>query len=339
MSNHETIRERIEGIKSKIYQANEVPNFIEKDKLINAIKDKLDEVNREQADIRAQKGNIFPEFVAHATHVSQDEYKENAPNVYEGFSSDVEIVPAFPKETQNELNAVKDIFSSLKSEEAKQLKENLPTPPKRVFAITTKVDESGKSVLDENGVPVPQDGSYAYSLKKCAASINFVDDNIPLLIGSMDKYDKFATGESKGHIYIGKGDSFKAEYDSNGNITEYTSLEDMKVIHHLKTTPKEAMEHNVQFVMFNSQKDYDNWIEKLEGKKFETFILSSDDRITSLQEEIRHGKAVFINATSSGANPKIECLSKAQEQATPQHSRCDTVANMPMLSMKNCQGR
>lgn len=96
------------------------------------------------------------------------------------------------------------------------------------------------------------------------------------------------------------------------------------------------MEHNVQFVMFNSQKDYDNWIEKLNGKKFETFILSSDDRITSLKEEIQHRKAVFINATNRGANPKIGCLSKAQKDVTPQR---DTVANIPILLMKNYQGR
>lgn len=77
-------------------------------------------------------------------------------------------------------------------------------------------------------------GSYAYSLKKCAASINFVDGNIPLLIGPEYNYKGFESGTREGHIYIGKGDSFKAEYDSNENITEYTSLEDMKLIHYLK---------------------------------------------------------------------------------------------------------
>ena len=297
--------------------------------IIQTLKDRMRDVNNEQSSIREKKGNVFPDFVAHATHVSQDDFRTSVPDVYSKLPDSVEIVPAFSKATQNELNACKDLLSSLTIEEAKELQAYLPHHPQRVFAIATKQDKDGKPVLDEKGVPIPEDGSYAYSLKKCSASINFVDGNIPLLVGFQDKYADFESGQKTGHIYIGKGDSFKAEYDSNENITEYTSSEDMKVLYHLKTTPQEAMEHNVQFVMFDSVEAYDKWsakvsnIEKEKGQKFETFISSDGDRISTLQEEIRQGRAVFVNATR-GTNPKIKQLSKA----TVEHKRlCDTLLN------------
>lgn len=297
--------------------------------IIQTLKDRMRDVNNEQSSIREKKGNVFPDFVAHATHVSQDDFRASVPDVYSKLPDSVEIVPAFSKATQNELNAFKDLLSSLTIEEAKELQAYLPHHPQRVFAIATKQDKDGKPVLDEKGVPIPEDGSYAYSLKKCSASINFVDGNIPLLVGFQDKYADFESGQKTGHIYIGKGDSFKAEYDSNENITEYTSSEDMKVLYHLKTTPQEAMEHNVQFVMFDSVEAYDKWsakvsnIEKEKGQKFETFISSDGDRISTLQEEIRQGRAVFVNATR-GTNPKIKQLSKA----TVEHKRlCDTLLN------------
>ncbi len=297
--------------------------------IIQILKDRMRDVNNEQSSIREKKGNVSPDFVAHATHVSQDDFRASVPDVYSKLPDSVEIVPAFSKATQNELNAFKDLLSSLTIEEAKELQAYLPHHPQRVFAIATKQDKDGKPVLDEKGVPIPEDGSYAYSLKKCSASINFVDGNIPLLVGFQDKYADFESGQKTGHIYIGKGDSFKAEYDSNENITEYTSSEDMKVLYHLKTTPQDAMEHNVQFVMFNSVEAYDKWsakvsnIEKEKGQKFETFISSDGDRISTLQEEIRQGRAVFVNATR-GTNPKIKQLSKA----TVEHKRlCDTLLN------------
>lgn len=276
----------------------------------------MDEVNDKQALIRQEKGHVSPKFVAHATHVSQEDFRASVPGVYAGLPDNVEIVPAFSKATQNELSAFKDLLFSLTVEEAKELQGHLPHHPERVFAIATKEDNDGNSIFDEKGVPVPEDGSYAYSLKKCSASINFVDGNIPLLVGFQDKYADFESGQKTGHIYIGKGDSFKAEYDSNGNITEYTSPKNMEVLYHLRTTPQEAMEHNVQFVMFNSVEAYDKWaakvsdIEKEKGQKFETFISSDGDRISTLQEEIRQGRAVFVNATR-GTNPKIKPLSKA----------------------------
>lgn len=297
--------------------------------VVQKMEDRMKEVNDEQALIRQKNGYVSPEFVAHATHVSQDDFKASVPDVYAKLPDNVEIVPAFSKATQNELNAFKDLLSSLTVEEAKKLQGHLPHHPERVFAIATKQDEDGKPILDEKGVPVPEDGSYAYSLKKCSASINFVDGNIPLLIGFQDKYADFESGQKTGHIYIGKGASFKAEYDSKENITEYTSLKDMEVLYHLRTTPQEAMEHNVQFVMFSSAEAYDKWsekvsnIEKEKGQKFETFISSDGDRIATLQEEIRQGRAVFINATR-GTNPKIEQLSKATVE---RKKLCDTLLN------------
>lgn len=191
--------------------------------IIQKVKDRMEEVNREQSFIREKKGNVSPDFVAHATHVSQEDFRASVPNVYARSPNDVEIVPAFSKATQNELSAFKNLLSSLDIEEAKKLQGHLPRHPERVFAIATKQDDEGKSLLDEHGVPIPEDGSYAYSLKKCSASINFVDGHIPLLIGFQDKYADFESGQNTGHIYIGKGASFKAEYDNNENITEYTS--------------------------------------------------------------------------------------------------------------------
>lgn len=284
--------------------------------IVSKVHQLMDEVNQKQEEKRKETGYVAPQFVVHATHVSQEDFKTSVPNVYEG-RQDEEIVPAFAKATQNELSAFKDMLGTLTKEEAIQLQQNLPKHPKRVFAIATKTDNSGSTLFDESGVPVPQDGSYAYSLKKCSASINFVDGDIPLLIGFQDKYADFEKGEKTGHIYIGRGDTFKAEYDGDGNITEYTSSENMAVAYHLTTTPEDAMKHNVQFVMFNTVDDYEKWadkvrkLEKERGESFQTFLSSDSLRITSLKNEIISGRAVFINATSRGCNPKIDCLTQA----------------------------
>ena len=116
-----------------------------------------------------------------------------------------------------------------------------------------------------------------------------------------------------GHLYIGRGDTFKPEYDSQGNITEWTSSENMEVVYHIKTTPQEAMQHNVQFVVFNNAEDYDKWSKKVHEKEkdFNRFISSDNYRVTSLHEEILNGRATYINATSKGSNPKISGLTKA----------------------------
>ncbi|MBR1372911.1 hypothetical protein IJ556_00480 [bacterium] len=283
------------------------------DDICKKVQDALNSVNEQQENLRRQKQYIPPQFVAHATHISQEEFRISVPEVFTGVSSKTEIVPAFSKATQNELNAFKNLLSTLNTKEIEQLKINLPKSPKRVFAISTKQDDKGNPIFDENGVPIPQDGSYAYSLKKCSASICFVDEGIPLLIGFREKYADFENGEKTGHIYIGKGSAFKSEYDNNGNITEFTSTDNMQVIFHMQTTPREAMQHNVQFVMFGNAEDYEKWSEKVRKKEenFETFVSSNSYKITSLQEEILTGRATFINATANGCNPKISGLTRA----------------------------
>ena len=101
----------------------------------------------------------------------------------------------------------------------------------------------------------------------------------------------------------------------------------MVVTHEYKTTPKDAMEHNVQLVMFNTEDGYDKWAAEVKNKrdKFATFISSDDIMIKLLQEEIAAGRATYINATKRGFNPKIEALQTAQEnkiritEPSPEH--------------------
>ena len=273
------------------------------------------EVNKEQEELRKEHNFVPPQYVAHATHVSQEEFKKSpAADIFSQHPENTDLVPAFSKGTQNEFNSEKIIKSRYNEEELKELEPYIPEYPKRVFAITTKQDDKGNPILDEHGIPIPQDGSYAYSLKKCCASINMVDGELPLLIGFEDKYADFENGRKIGHIYIGEGKNFRAEYDDKGNITEYTSDKEMVVTHHYETTPKEAMEHNVQLVIFDTKEHYNQWAAKVhESKKnFETFISSNDTTIKFLQEEISAGRATYINATERGLNPKITSLQNIQ---------------------------
>jgi hypothetical protein len=295
------------------------------DEVLSIVYERLAEVNKEQEKIRLELGDTPPQYVAHATHVSQERYRESAPDVYKGKSAGESIVPVFPKATQNELGAVRALQDAgiITAQENRSLRDYIEYP-KRVFAASTMTDHLGNPVLDEQGKPVPNDVSYAYSLKACSASINYVDGDLPLLIGfegeTNDKhinYSDFEQGKYKGHIYIGRGDSFKPEHDKNGNVTEYTSSENMAVVHHIETTPQDAMERNVQFVIFRSENDYNKWAEDVHeyetknGESFQTFLPSDAYRITSLQKSIENGEAVFVNATDRGCNPKINCLSEA----------------------------
>lgn len=273
-----------------------------------------EEANKKQAELRVKYDFKAPEFVAHATHVSQEEFKSSVGELFAKYPENTDLVPAFSKGTQNEFNAERSVKSRFEDDKLMALGQLMPYP-ERVFAIATKQDDQGNPILDEQGRPVPQDGSYAYSLKKCCASINMIDDETPLLIGFEGKYADFESGKKTGHIYIGKGETFKAEYDEHGNITEYTSDKEMVVTHEYKTTPKDAMEHNVQLVMFNTEDGYDKWAAEVKNKrdKFATFISSDDIMIKLLQEEIAAGRATYINATKRGFNPKIETLEATQE--------------------------
>ena len=276
-----------------------------------------DEENKRQAELRVRYNFVPPQFVAHATHVSQAEFKTSAGEIFAQYPENTDLVPAFSKGTQNEFNAEKSVKSRFNADELQALMSFSPKYPERVFAISTKQDENGNPIFDDKGRPVPEDGSYAYSLKRCCASINVVDGEIPLLIGFEDKYGDFESKKKTGYIYIGRGDNFKAEYDDNGNITEYTSDKEMVVTHHYETTPKDAMEHNVQLIMFDTEENYEKWAENVRNQrnKFDTFISSDDIMIKLLQKEITAGHATFINASERGFNPKIDTLQAAQENA------------------------
>ena len=52
------------------------------DNITEKIQNALDEVNRQQEVIRKQEGYTPCQFVAHATHVSQDEFKNSVPSIY-----------------------------------------------------------------------------------------------------------------------------------------------------------------------------------------------------------------------------------------------------------------
>lgn len=278
-----------------------------------------DAENKRQAELRVKYDFKAPEFVAHATHVSQAEFKTSAGEIFAQYPENTDLVPAFSKGTQNEFNAEKNIKRSFDVDKLMALGQLTPYL-ERVFAISTKQDENGNPIFDDKGRPVPEDGSYAYSLKECCASINVVDGKIPLLIGFEDKYADFESGKKTGHIYVGRGDNFKAEYDDNGNITEYTSDKEMVVTHHYETTPKDAMEHNVQLIMFDTEENYNRWAAEVrkQRNKFDTFISSDDIMIKLLQEEIAAGRATYINATERGFNPKIKALQTGERRSFQQ---------------------
>ena len=295
-----------------------------------------DAENKKQAELRVKYNFVPPQFVAHATHVSQAEFKTSAGKIFAQYPENTDLVPAFSKGTQNEFNAEKNINRSFDVDKLMALGQLTPYL-ERVFAIATKQDDSGNPIFDAQGRPVPQDGSYAYSLKKCCASINTVDGETPLLIGFEDKYADFESGKKIGHIYIGRGDNFKAEYDERGNITEYTSNKEMVVTYEYKTTPKDAMEHNVQLVMFKTENGYDKWAAEVKSKrdKFASFISSDDIMIKLLQEEIVAGRATYINATERGFNPKIEILQKAQENANQANKLNNSKTNRSEAKMNS----
>ena len=177
-----------------------------------------------------------------------------------------------------------------------------------------KKDGQGNPVIDGNGAPVPQDGSYAYAIKKCAGIIKFTEDNEPVLIGTEDKYKRFENGENSGHIYVVDGKNFKPEYAANGSITEYTAQERPRLVNHINVSPKDAMEHNAQIIVFASDKLFDDWLKKARSKGgFNLQINKNSTVMASLAEEVRAGRAVYINATDRGMNPRISVLTDASQ--------------------------
>ena len=287
------------------------------------------------SNLKKRQDMSQPAYIVHGTHVDEDTFK----NIYlqkhpELKSASAEMMlPAFPKETQNELDAIKDLqqkfvdgYLKTHPESAgKQTYEVLIDAgypmgadlqkelniPERVFGIPSKTDKNNQPVIDEKGSPVPQDGSYAYALKKCSYSINFTEDGHPILIGSEKRFASFENGDKKGHIFILDGKNFKPEIDRQGNITEYTAAGDVKVLNHKEVTPKEVMKHNGQLIMFKSEEDYDKWSAK---GHFDFIIKNNSEKMKSLAEEIKAGRATYINATSRGEKPLIASLEQAQVQ-------------------------
>lgn len=277
--------------------------------IIANLKAEIVKLNNNQQDLRNQQNLRAPQYIAHGSHMSPEEFSEKiSEDVARLYPNSKDILPKFSKETQNELNIIKNFrekHPEIAQINGKELQQRLAVPA-RVFGIPTTTE------FDADNNPIPQDGSYAYAIKKASASINFTEDGVPLLIGTEKGYKPFEEGTSFGHIYIAKGDSFKPEIDESGKITEYTSEENTPVFHHIKVNPKTAMQHNVQFVMFKTEQNAIDWYDSNKSK-FSNTISSTGERMQSLAHEIKEGRATYINAASRGENPKIPVLEKAEK--------------------------
>lgn len=239
-------------------------------------------------------------FIMHGTHMSPEEFAR----VCGSFN----ILPAFEKHTQNELDIVKEFKDVLSDEDIKKL--NIF---KRVFGIEAKKDQNGNIVFDKDNAPVPQDGSYAYSLKKCSAAICFTSNGEPVLIGYEKAYSDYETERKNGYIYCLDGKNFKPEYDKDGNTFEWTSLHDETVLHVTTTTPDMAMDHNVQFIIFKSEEDLATAMKRDKDAPFENTLAEDSTLAKQLREAIASGKATYINASSRGHNPQIKTFIQAQQ--------------------------
>ena len=266
--------------------------------LVKQVNARLNTKNEEMDTLnKAHKKQAM--FIMHGTHMSPEEFAR----VCGSFN----ILPAFEKHTQNELDIIKEFKDTLSDDDIKKL--NIF---KRVFGIEAKKDQNGNVVSDKDNTPVPQDGSYAYSLKKCSAAICFTENGAPVLIGYEKAYSDYETERKNGYIYCLDGKNFKPEYDKDGNTFEWTSLKDENVLNVTTTTPDIAMDHNVQFVIFKSEHDLDKAFKRDKDKPFENILTSDSDIAKSLSNAISSGKATYINASSRGHNPQIDFLTKAQ---------------------------
>ena len=296
------------------------------EKSLAILKVKLKRVNLEQEKKR-EKDGFSPQYIAHGTYVAPEEFAKIAGNNT--------MLPAFVKETQNELNEIRD-FCIQRPEFCNQLKEKgikLDREleiPKRVFGLPTKTDNIGSALFDKEGMPVPQAGSYAYALKKCSASIGFLDNGDPLLIGFEQTYKKFEEGSLKGHIYILESKGFEANYNKDGVATEWTFQQNARIVHHLDVTPEKAMQGGAQFVVFQTEQEYIQWSQNNNGP------LKSEGTMRSLAEQITLGNATYINATSRGVLPRISVLEKAQKESNHSTDMVDQVYKLQISSKEKC---
>ena len=291
----------------------------EREDIFEGLKEAVAAVNRKQEELRHLTQETSPAYIAHGTHLPPENFQKALGEEVKAKFPDAEMVfPKFTKETQNELDAIKayslehpeimEMFGDVAKRAEAQCKIGIQ---ERIFGIPTKTDADGKPVFDEQGRPEPQDGTFAYALKKCSACIGFTESGVPLLVGFEDKYKNFETGKSTGHIYVLSGESFKPEYTEGMRINEYTSLEYVPVVCHREVSPKDAMLHGAQFVMFDNEKSFGNWMQK--HGKWPSVI--GDETLASLAGEIEKGKAAYINETSRGVNPLLKELRVASVKA------------------------
>ncbi len=180
-------------------------------------------------------------------------------------------IPAFPKETQNEIDA----FNALNKEkiangETPYSMEDLKKTP-RVFAVPA---------ADDNGNPMQM--NYAYAIKKTAHAIGKFGDS-PVILASQDRYDNFVNEGKAGRIYILEGKSFTPEVTPQGEIFEWVSKEPAKIAKDdngndriVHVTPDMAMEQGVQILIMKDDNviddlrnsaSMDNWFYKMQEDK------------------------------------------------------------------------
>ncbi len=351
----EKMKKRLEQIQLDIAVTKAL--LADEDK-IDELKKALDKVNEEQKAQFEENGSQTVDYVAHGTDVPPEEFwkdlliKEtnNELNIIKQFREKEKVrVMEEAKENSELVNANLEKLSQMIEDNDKELKalsaelRDKLSIPGRLFALRTKLDENGEVVRDDEGRPVPVAGSYAYAIKKCAASVKFMTDDkgedVPILVGLKEEYEKFVPKEGenfkKGYVYVMEGAGFKPEY-SGEKVSEYTTQTKPKEVYHIEVTPKVAMEHNAQFIMFDSQEDLDKWlvnIGKLSKKMFtdKEKVFVTEEYLKSLAEEVSKGKATYINARDS-INPSIKTLEDAQKEAD--HSKEDG----SMLPEKDVEG-
>lgn len=290
--------------------------------MFEELKEVIRAVNKEQESLRVARQAEAPAYIAHGTHVPPEKFAKAVADIArraEGhFAEPEKVFPKFVKETQNELDAIRaygsghpEVMECFKDAGQRAAVQQEIGIKERIFGIPTKSDESGKPVFDEQGRPEPQDGTFAYALKKCSACIGFTENGTPLLVGFEDKYKDFEQGKNAGHIYVLQGETFKPEYTKEGHISEYTSLEYAPIVYHREVSPKDAMRHGAQFVMFNEADGFDNWSQKY--GKWPSVL--GKDVLASLADEIKKGNAAYINETERGENPLLAELKIAQIEA------------------------
>lgn len=91
-------------------------------------------------------------------------------------------------------------------------------------------------------------------------------------------------------------------------VAEYITEEKPELVKHIEVTPREAMAHNAQFVVFKTAEDEKNFFN---NHSFRLEVSRDGELMLALAGEIKAGRAVYINATERGLNPKIPVLETA----------------------------